>query len=241
MPRRHELWEASSLGLILVAYLLLLMGIRRLDGLAGFYLGALAPSLWLLGATLLGRRRRLALGGGPRAATMAWLCGAACGVLVLFAVFSFPAAARVGGIHDTVARLALVLLVPVAEELYFRGALLEHLVRTTGRAPAVLLTSALFGFLHLPQGLVVGGVMLALAVGLCLVALRGRSVLWAVALHLVWNALAVVRGLPHDLERVVVVGAAVAGVVLVIVVGLRPSREPDLVVEGDHADVPSSI
>jgi membrane protease YdiL (CAAX protease family) len=85
--------------------------------------------------------------------------------------------------------LQIIFLAPLAEELFFRGLLLDHLRRQLGRVAAVVLVSALFGFLHYPQGTAV--LMAFGSVGLCLVVLWLRQVVWAMVLHVAWNLLVV--------------------------------------------------
>ncbi len=121
--------------------------------------------------------------------------------------------------------LALVLLVPVAEELYFRGILLERLAASFGPVTAVGAVGPLFGLLHWPQGLLLP--MTVLSIVLCAVALATRSVLWAVTLHVGWNAAAVVRSLPRGPERWAIAGAAAGAIVIVSLLALRRSADPE--------------
>lgn len=79
----------------------------------------------------------------------------------------------------------LVLLVPVAEEFYFRGLLLDHLRRGLGYVPAVLGCTFLFAVLHLPAGALLP--MLVLGLVSCILALKG-SLAYAVQFHIAWNA-----------------------------------------------------
>lgn len=119
-----------------------------------------------------------------------------------------PATPRPG---DVTATLGLVLLVPYAEELFFRGFLLDHLARNFGKVAALLATSFLFAGLHAPQGTLVSMLVLGLAAGVA--ALTTRRVGWAVAIHLVWNACAVAGSGYPDL-RWHAVGAAAAGLAI---------------------------
>jgi len=76
--------------------------------------------------------------------------------------------------------------VPVAEEAYFRGFLLHALRRPFGRVGALVLSTALFAFLHFPQGNALTMAALGLAAGAA--ALLTGSLLGAVAIHMAWNA-----------------------------------------------------
>ncbi|HPO15012.1 MAG TPA: CPBP family intramembrane metalloprotease [Candidatus Hydrogenedentes bacterium] len=83
----------------------------------------------------------------------------------------------------------LVVLVPFAEEIYFRGLLLDHIATHVNKVAAVILVSVLFGLLHFPQG---HGVLLGVcSIGLCVLTLRTQQVAWAIVLHGIWNLLSV--------------------------------------------------
>lgn len=112
-------------------------------------------------------------------------------------------------------------LIPLAEEAFFRGALLGLLRQRLGAPAALALVSLMFGLLHMPQGWPVALAMTVLSVMLCLVVLSSGSVLWAVALHLGWNALAIIRPGPPQDQRWQVAGVAVALMVGLTVLGLK--------------------
>ncbi|MHB1036516.1 MAG: CPBP family intramembrane glutamic endopeptidase [Pirellulales bacterium] len=82
----------------------------------------------------------------------------------------------------------LVVLVPLAEEFYFRGLLLEHLRAGFGSIPAVLLCTVLFALLHQPSGGMLGAGVLSLAA--CALVLKSGSLGFAIQLHVAWNGLA---------------------------------------------------
>ncbi len=87
--------------------------------------------------------------------------------------------------------LALVVIVPICEELLFRGLLLRGLNHTYGAVPALLVSSILFGLSHLrlPTAIlpaIVAGLILGL------IALRTSSIWPPVALHAAVNAVPVV-------------------------------------------------
>jgi len=89
------------------------------------------------------------------------------------------------------ALLALVVIVPICEELLFRGLLLRGLNHTYGAIPALLVSSILFGLSHfrLPTA-----ILPATAAGLLLglVVLRRGSIWPSIALHAAVNTLPVV-------------------------------------------------
>ena len=190
--------------LVLVGYL----GVLRAGLEVGGPLLWRMPSLMMLFCVGVYQLRRpmthLALGGGLRARVMAVLCGVLVVVVVVFALAWPPRP-----VHSPLApALTLVLLVPLAEELYFRGLLLDVLVRLVGKAAALVASSLLFGLLHLPQGLLLPMTVLAVLLGLT--ALWTRSVVWAAALHVAWNALAVIRVAPADQRWALMLAGCVA-------------------------------
>jgi membrane protease YdiL (CAAX protease family) len=94
------------------------------------------------------------------------------------------------GLTFAVTLLGAGLLVPLAEELYFRGLLHRWLRSRFSFWPRVLLSSALFGLGHFDSpGIVASTFFLGL---LCAITLeRGRSLWLPVAIHAVNNSLAV--------------------------------------------------
>ncbi len=171
-----------------------------------FYLGIL---LWFAACA---RRARLPLGGllgrAPDGAAVfegvgsAWLHLLANGavLLVLFgalARFHPPLLerflARSGesfdfGVSPLWLQAAVVVaLAPLAEEVLFRGVLLHRFARRLGMTRGIVLSSALFGLLHMnPVAITVFGVLL------CVLHLRSRS-LWATTLaHAINNSVPLV-------------------------------------------------
>lgn len=124
-------------------------------------------------------------------------------VVAAFGLIVPPSPARFSpSLLDT---LALISLVPFAEEFFFRGAVLAFLRERVGAPWAVTVVSVLFAAAHVPFG--APGPMFALSLACCGAALAGRSVLWAVAVHALWNAWVVVHHLSFDQGRI---GVAVA-------------------------------
>ena len=102
--------------------------------------------------------------------------------------------------EDTfIVSLLLISWVPIAEELYFRKLLLEHLRKTTGVFTAILLVGVLFGLLHSTQGLF--EVMFIFSGVLCAATLLTNNVIWAIILHIGWNTAATVITLPSGTLR----------------------------------------
>jgi membrane protease YdiL (CAAX protease family) len=215
--------ELLLLALLLACYFALLLPTEGRDGGGALWFRLLAPNLCLLvGSAVLIRRRapQVSLTRGGRCpasvAVAGGLCaaGAVLGAAALVTRF-VPLGEGAPGAVTPPEGLVLMTLVPIAEELYFRGLLLDHLRRSAGAAMAVLLTSGLFALLHLPYDQHIP--MAGLSVALCVVTLLTRSLLWAVLIHAAWNAKAVI--LSSEARTVPVV--AVAAVVLVAILTAR--------------------
>ena len=91
--------------------------------------------------------------------------------------------------------LLAVVMAPVVEELLFRGLLLRGLMTRTGFWPATLVSSVLFGLVHVP-GALSGALSIVVAntvlgVLLCLLVRRTGRLAPAIALHAARNALGI--------------------------------------------------
>lgn len=203
----------ASLGLILGIYFAILIP----SGAP--WLRLLAPNLWLLAAgSVVARQwsRGISLTRGGRRTPLLASLSILVVALLIYAAAAWPP--RPARAVTTAEALALITLVPLAEEFYFRGLLLDHLRRTTGGAMAAILVSGLFGLLHLPQDQHLS--MAALSLVLCLVTLGSGSLIWAVALHAGWNAAAEMRTLPPGAGRWTIAAVAAALVLAIAVRGL---------------------
>jgi membrane protease YdiL (CAAX protease family) len=87
--------------------------------------------------------------------------------------------------------LHLLLLVPLAEEFYFRGLLFDHLRRGFSARGAVVGCSLLFATLHLPNGGAIGAGLLSLIA--CLLVLRTGGWGYALQLHVAYDGLSQVN------------------------------------------------
>lgn len=202
----------------LAAYLLIL------DAASGLWLRLLLPNAVLLIGTLVvlrGRARTQLLPGPSRLGPGVALTTG--GLLVAFCAW-WPGGWRI--VDPTVAGEAavLALLVPLAEELFFRGMLLTALSERWGGALGSVLVSLLFAWLHLPQGSSIALAMLGLSLVLCALALITRTTLWAVALHMGWNAAALCMQLPPGPERWTLAGGVTAVLVALLGWGLASRR-----------------
>jgi len=175
------------------------------------------PSAWLLAWTAalwwLGRPWPISFTrGGGRTTWM--LVGVALAVVAVLAFATlWPRGGGAVTIDRTLRGVVLLGVVPAAEELFFRGVLLADLRRRWGGFGATLLVTTIFAAMHAPTGQHLPMAVLSLL--LCGVTLASRSVLWAVALHVAWNGLAVLKLLPPGADR-----APTAAVTVALLVGI---------------------
>jgi membrane protease YdiL (CAAX protease family) len=92
------------------------------------------------------------------------------------------------GYEYVLAFLTLVVIAPVAEEILFRGYLLGKLRKHVPIWAAILVTSALFGAIHLAWN--VGVDVFALSIVLCLLRIRTGRLWPSILLHMIKNGLA---------------------------------------------------
>lgn len=218
----HAFRELLYLGGVLVVYVVAMGLTLPLEGALGLWLRLLLLNSWLLAAALFRLRmhplRFVSVGGGCYAGRMTALSIGVVALVLAFGIFG-PVAPEPAGPASVAPQLLVVALVPIAEEIFFRGLLLDHLARNLGQTAAILLVSGLFGFLHAPQGLLTPMLMISLV--LCLTALGSGSVVWAMALHVGWNACSLLYKTPYGAWRGAATVVAVSALVALILWGLH--------------------
>jgi membrane protease YdiL (CAAX protease family) len=91
------------------------------------------------------------------------------------------------GRERVLALLIGAVIAPLSEELYFRGFLFPAVKKMTGTVPAVILTSAFFGFLHFD---VIRFLPITLAgIWLNVIYIKTESLYASMIVHSVWNAI----------------------------------------------------
>jgi len=93
-----------------------------------------------------------------------------------------------GGILITF--IPTVILAPIMEELMFRGIILNKLLSTTSKWPAILISSFLFGFIHL--NLIQGLNAFVLGIILSLIFIKCRSIIPCILGHSLNNLLSII-------------------------------------------------
>jgi membrane protease YdiL (CAAX protease family) len=206
--------EAVSLGLILLAALVLAMLERRgCVPWTGYpsSLVLLALSMWhkwRFGVVVRFFRAR-----GDRRALPLAVSIALLAVLILSACTPLQPGTK--PTPSLFAALHLLILVPLSEEFYFRGLLFGHLRKGFTGLRATLLCSALFAILHLPfTASLTAGCLSLIA---CALVLKTGTLAGALQLHIAWNALTEIHGIGDPSARWVLAILA-SGVVLIMAV-----------------------
>ena len=97
--------------------------------------------------------------------------------------------------------IALVIAAPVLEELIFRGIMLDGLLRIYSPTKAVIVSSLLFGLIHLNPAQFVGGALVGGFMGWVYV--HTRSVMATILIHASFNLTAFTEGYFIDLEEAI--------------------------------------
>ena len=97
--------------------------------------------------------------------------------------------------------IALVIAAPVLEELIFRGIMLDGLLRIYSPTKAVIVSSLLFGLIHLNPAQFVGGALVGCFMGWVYV--HTRSVMATILIHASFNLTAFTEGYFIDLEEAI--------------------------------------
>ena len=97
--------------------------------------------------------------------------------------------------------MALVIAAPILEELIFRGIMLDGLLRIYSPTKAVIVSSLLFGLIHLNPAQFVGGALVGGFMGWVYV--HTRSVMATILIHASFNLTAFTEGYFIDLEEAI--------------------------------------
>jgi membrane protease YdiL (CAAX protease family) len=215
--------EAVSLGLILLMTLTVAALERRgIVPWAGYPSSLLLLALsgwykWRFGIAF-----RLFPSRGERS-SLPFVLALACVVLLAFVAW-MPLRPRSTGAPSPVDALHLLLLVPLSEELFFRGLLLDHLRRGFTPRQAVVLCTLLFAILHTPlTAMLVAGSLSVVACGLVL---KTRTLACALQVHVAWNALVEISGIGNPSSRWVT--AIIASGIVVMLATIRSRCEQEL-------------
>jgi membrane protease YdiL (CAAX protease family) len=170
---------ASQVGMLLISWLL----VFRPRALAGL---PLPPGSNAAGAILSG------VGWGVVATIGASLLGA--GVLFVLESLGIEAGPQtaeqaISRIDPWLAVLAVVILAPIAEEVFFRGVVFNALLREAGSRWAYIGSAALFAVIHLEPVAMLP--LFALGLALAWVYQRTRNLLAPIAMHATVNGIAV--------------------------------------------------
>lgn len=189
VPSRRLFQEVFSLCLVLFLSLFVSYAERQ----TAFALRGYPSSVLFLALTLWHKRHFHSgfcwVGGKPKGIRLP-IAFATFLILLLTLPIEFPLLQRSSVNPPWSRQLHLLLLVPLAEELYFRGILLEHLKRVFGPVHAVILCSVFFGILHLPFNAAFE--TLALSILACALTIQSGALVYALQLHVAWNGFVIV-------------------------------------------------
>lgn len=205
----------------------------------GCWVNWVLPGVIILSASLLWLWSRSSAGGvewmkAPEPPRWRWLhrsivAATLVGLLVLLLLMTacwWPASRALGAPPSLLELTAVIFLVPVAEEFYFRGAWLSILRGLLGAIGATLMVSTVFGLLHQSQGQLLP--MLVASCVLCALTLWTRTLLWAVMLHATWNTLTLVIRIAPGAGRFAVAGSmtvvALSGIIWHFSLGKQDER-----------------
>lgn len=202
---------------------------------AVYYVSAMAQSLLLLALPGWLLERKAACAPGRTANSCLWVMAAAClGVAAaaalaplnrwwtaLLGVQGTPIPQASGAAEKTLQLLACAIVPAVAEEVFFRGALLRSLRRERGSIPALVITTFAFALMHGSLAGLPGH--LALSLLLTLLMLRTDRLVALMTAHLAYNA-AILTGLRADDTVAWLCGAALVLTGLGMALAIRRER-----------------
>ncbi len=84
--------------------------------------------------------------------------------------------------------LILITFQPIAEEIFFRGFLLDKLQKPLGKNPAIIVTSILFGVAHISMGNVIPAIIISVvALVLGYMVVKTKSLMTGIIAHVIFN------------------------------------------------------
>jgi membrane protease YdiL (CAAX protease family) len=87
----------------------------------------------------------------------------------------------------------LITVQPIAEEIFFRGFLLDKFEIATGKYPAIIITSVLFGLAHISMGNVIPAIIISIvAVVFGYMVIRTRNLMVGIFGHVIFNLISFV-------------------------------------------------
>lgn len=218
-PEPSKYRQLIYLCAVLVVYWLLIeyLGDRRSLPYVALYL--LSTNLLLLAAAGIWIRRLpfpvSILSGGKRTAWMAAISGC-LSLFLLWRMLSMGDGYRPADARMIVEAAMVIFVVPAAEELFFRGILLSHLRNNLGALAAAFVTSFIFAFMHLQKSAVI---IFFFSLILCITVLVSESLIWALAIHVAWNAAVMLLEMQAGVPRYTLTALATLTVVALIIRG----------------------
>lgn len=224
---RKHLIDFLLYSIVLLVYILLSVSavfLKRQNAMI-HVLGTIVPIGWLLVATLFLIKKQslniFRLYGQSRTVLLVGIAAGALLAVILLSLIWAGGNQRITAI-TLLNHLIIILVVPVAEELFFRGLLLGHLRETMGVVASIAIITLLFGLVHMHQGLLIQMTLLSLV--LCVVAFLTRTVVSCIVLHIGWNTLAILKEGPHFQMKWLFTVSAIVSMILFVYLNLLVQR-----------------
>lgn len=217
--------EMFFAALTVLGYILVLAVATVLPKTVTPFMTTLLPNVWLCGIILLVKRRAI-IEAMVLKKISAGLLIVAFGASIAIVVFclrsqTFSPIKQSISVSEgkSLAALFIVILVPMAEEIFFRGYLFRLFSQHFDKWSAILLVSILFSFLHLHSD--THFLMFCFSCLLCLLVSQTGNLVSAIVTHVSWNAIDQIATIPSMPVRWFIVIAAITGIAITVHIGVR--------------------
>ena len=99
------------------------------------------------------------------------------------------------GLNAVLRIIAIVIMIPIVEEIIFRGICFKHLKRIWATPVAVAVISVIFGLIHIRYPISHMLLMALWSILLCLMAYRSGSIVPSLFAHMLFNMISVIRSI----------------------------------------------
>jgi len=188
------------------------------------------PSLWLIASTLvLNRFLKFPLiklsGGKP----VDWVTVLAClSILIPLHVLRYEDLEVPHKILTISEGIYLICIIPIAEEVFMRGALLSVLRRKLPDIAAVIVVSLVFGLMHIQLGIGFAAVITVISAIWGFAVVRTGSIVWAIALHMAYNSFVVTSTYGSEFGKIFAAVLSLVMITFFVIQGLsiNDNRQP---------------
>lgn len=178
-----DISEIIYLGFVLISYLTIIFLLRNSSGSMLNFSIYLLPNIWLLFTSYFWIRKHYE--GKMEMKRVIIL------TVLLISILAISLICRRQDIGSAVffKYFAFIVLIPVAEEVYFRGLLFHNLIRSIKLLSlSSFLVVILFTFLHFPVNISDLLVFMIFSLILCILTILFKNIIGAIIFHSLWNA-----------------------------------------------------